>query len=269
MKTGMSTASFYGREYNEDALRRMGELGVHDAELFFSAHSEYAPSFLHEVREICRGEDIRIRSIHAFGTQFEPQLMSFHDRQFKEALDVYHEALAAAEFLGADTYVFHGAMYLKRARGFHPDYAFAGERISQLADIARDYGVALCYETVHWCWYHFPEFATELLRHVSSPNLYFTLDLKQAAQSGYSPIEYIDKMQGRLRHVHVCDYTTTDEGYVMPCLPMTGQAPWHEIRDRLRADQFDGHLMLEVYMNDYDTYDELMDSYRSVSQYFA
>lgn len=264
----MSTACFYGREYNEDALRTIGRLGVHDAELFFSTHGEYAPAFLHQVRDICRDEDVKVRSVHAFGTQFEPQLLSFHERQFREALDIYHEVLAAAQFLGAEIYVFHGPMYLKRARGFHPDYEFAGKRMSMLADIAEDYGVKLCYETVHWCWYHFPDFAPELLRHVDSSNLYFTLDLKQAAQSGYSPTEYIDRMEGRLKHVHVCDYVETEDGRIMPCLPLRGDAPWENIRNKLIETHFDGYLVLEVYMNDYKDYGELLDSYNAVRRYF-
>lgn len=267
--TGMSTACFFGRQYNEDALRTMGELGVRDAELFFSARSEYAPSFLHEVRAICDGEGIRIRSVHAFGTQFEPQLLSFHDRQYQEALVTYHEVLAAAEYLDAGAYVFHGPMYLKRARKFAPDYAFAGPRVSYLADVAADYGVALCYETVHWCWFHFPDFAGRLLENVDSDNLYFTLDLKQAAQSGYSPIQYIDAMDGRLKHVHLCDFTVRADGSIMPCLPFAGQSDWNAIRSKLQDISFDGWLMLEVYMNDYSTYAELWQNYEAVRQFFA
>lgn len=269
MRTGMSTACFFGREYNEDALRVMGKLGVHDAELFFSANQEYAPQYLHEVRSICNGEGIRIRSVHAMGTPFEPQLLSFHDRQYREALAVYHEVLAAAEFLESSVYVFHGPMFLKRARGFHPDYEFAGERVSYLADLAAQYNVALCYETVHWCWYHFPEFAGELLRHVTSDNLYFTLDLKQAAQSGFSPIDYIDGMDGRLKHVHVCDFTKRPDGSILPCLPFHGQADWGAVRSRLDDVGFDDWLILEVYMNDYSSYGELMDNFNELTQYFA
>lgn len=264
----MSTACFFGREFNEDALRTMGRMGVRDAELFFSTRGEYAPEFLHEVRAVLRSEDIHIRSVHAFGTQFEPQLLSFHERQFREALTVYHEVLAAAEYLGAGVLVFHGPMYLKRAKRFSPDYPFAGERVSQLADTAADYGVRLCYETVHWCWYHFPDFAPKLLEHVTSDNLYFTLDLKQAAQSGFSPIEYIDKMDGRLQHVHVCDYSVKPDGSILPCLPFTGQAPWGEIKGKLESIAFEGWLMLEVYMNDYKDYAQLTENFRAVRQFF-
>lgn len=269
MDTGMSTACFFGRVYNEEALRIMGEMGVRDAELFFSTHGEYQPSYLHQVRTVCDRYGLRIRSVHAVGTAFEPQLLSFHERQFEEAMLTYHEVLAAAQFLGAAAYVFHGPMYLKRARRFAPDYGFAGARVSMLADIASSYGVALCYETVHWCWYHFPQFARELLRHVTSDNLYFTLDLKQAAQSGYSPIEYIDAMDGRLKHVHLCDFTEQPDGSIMPCLPFSGQTGWEAIRRRLEQISFDGWLMLEVYMNDYKSYEQLWENYEKVRQFFA
>lgn len=269
MNTGMSTACFFGRVYNEEALRIMGEMGVRDTELFFSARSEYHPSYLSEVRSICDAHGMNIRSVHPMGTAFEPQLLSFHDRQFEEALVTYHEVLAAAQFLGAGVYVFHGPMYLKRARRFSPDYAFAGERLSHLAQIAAGYGVALCYETVHWCWYHFPQFAPELLAHVTSDNLFFTLDLKQAAQSGYSPIEYIDAMDGRLKHVHLCDFKKQPDGSIVPCLPFGGESDWDEIRRRLQELSFSGWLMQEVYMNDYKNYEQLMENFGKLRQFFA
>lgn len=268
MEVGMSTACFFGRLLNEEALREIGDMGIHLAEVFFAGQCEYAPSFLHELRQIAREKDVRIRSIHAFTTQFEPQLLSIHPRQYGEAMETLYKVLSAAQTLGADTYVFHGPPYLKTARKLEIDYARVGRTISEIADLAADYGVRLCYETVHWCWYQFPDFAPRLLEHVESDNLFFTLDMKQAAQSGYEMSEYIDKMDGRLAHVHVCDFRVDPRRGTVPCMPMQGQADWNGLRSKLRDVGFSGDMMLEVYTRDYDTREQLLESYDAVRSFF-
>ena len=84
----MSTACFFCRLYNEEAVKKMAELGVRDIEIFFSALSEYEKPFTDEIRHITQGEDIHIRSVHALCTQFEPQLFSAHQRQYEDRKSV-------------------------------------------------------------------------------------------------------------------------------------------------------------------------------------
>ena len=121
---------------------------------------------------------------------------------------------------------------------------------------------------MHWCWYQQPGFARELLKHTQSDNLYFTLDIKQAAQSGYEVSDYIDDMGDRLAHIHVCDYRKDPEKGIVPCLPFSGEMDWKGMRERLCAMDYQGTLMLEVYPGDYGSYDELMENYREVSEFF-
>ncbi len=268
MKTGMSTACFFCKLYNEDAVREIARLGVKEIEIFFSARMEYQKAFTDEIKRICDGEGIRVRSVHSLCTQFEPQLFSDHGRQFEEALCVYHEVLDAAANLGAEVYVFHGAMYLKRAKTFRLDYEWVGERISLLAEQAKENQVKLAYENVHWCWYHEPGFAKELLRYTSSDNLYFTLDIKQAAQSGHDVFAYMDDMGDRLAHVHVCDFKKDPQKGIIPCLPFAGEMDWQGMKERLAQMNFDGMMMLEVYPADYSSYDELLENYGKVEAFF-
>lgn len=269
MKTGMSTACFFCRLYNEEAVRKMAELGVRDMEVFFSAMSEYEKPFTDELRRITQGEGAHIRSIHALCTQFEPQLYSAHQRQYEEALDVFEKVTDAAAAVGAGTYVFHGPMNVKRAKTFHVNYEFAGERTAVLAERAKKKGIKLAWETVHWCWYAQPGFARELLRHTDSDNLYFTLDIKQAAQSGYEVMDYIDDMNGRLAHIHVCDYRKDAEKGIIPCLPFEGEMDWAGMREKLAGLDYRGLLMLEVYPGDYGSYGELMKTYNRLSEFFG
>ncbi len=268
MRTGMSTACFFGKVYNEQALREIAKLGIRDAEIFFSAHMEYQKGFIRELRHIRDGEGMRIGSVHALPTQFEPQLFSRHQRQFEEALGVFDEVLGAAAALAAENYVFHGPMRIKIAKNVPVDLDFAAERAFLLAERAKTYGVALCYENVHWCWYRYPGFAKELSARCKSDNLFFTLDMKQAAQSGYDVLDYVDDMGKRLKHIHLCDYRKDAEKGIIPCLPFSGQADWEAIREKLVETGYDQMLILEVYANDYRTYAELKDNYDRVTRFF-
>ncbi|MDL2238049.1 sugar phosphate isomerase/epimerase [Christensenellaceae bacterium OttesenSCG-928-K19] len=269
MQTGMSTACFYSRVYNEQALEEIAKLGVRDAEVFFSARMEYKENFAQKCRKTCEENNMVVHAVHALPTQFEPQLLSHHGRQFEEAYGIFREVLRAGQILGAQNYVFHGATHLKIAKKLNVDMAFAGERVSMLAECAKEYGIALCYENVHWCWYNMPGFARELLSHVTSDNLYFTLDMKQAAQSGYSLFDYIEDMGDRLRHIHVCDYITSPERGILPCLPFHGETDWNRLRQVLGERGYRGMLMLEVYSSNYGAYEELKQNYEEVRQFFA
>lgn len=269
METGMSTACFFCRLYNEESVRRMADMGIKDIELFFSAMVEYKKPFTDEIRRICDGEGVRVRSVHALCTQFEPQLFSMHERQREEAFSIYRQVLDAAAELSAGIYVFHGPMNVKRAKTLHVNYERTGERVTVLAEEAKQRGVRLTYENVHWCWYARPGFARNVLAHTYSDNLYFTLDIKQAAQSGYEVAEYIDDMGDRLAHIHVCDYRKDPKRGMIPCLPFDGEMDWDGMKAKLNEMNYNGLMMLEVYPSDYKTYDDLLDNYNEVKQFFA
>ncbi len=268
MQIGMSTACFFGRIYNEDALKEIAKLKIKEVEIFFSAQMEYKKSFVRELKEICVGEGIEVCSIHALPTQFEPQLYSRHGRQFEEAYGIFENVLLAANELGAKKYVFHGPMGIKFAKKIPLNFPWLGERTGLLAKKAKEHNVRLCYENVHWCWYSFPGFAKKLVENCDSDNLFFTLDIKQAVQSGFSVGEYIKDMGDRLAHIHICDYKIDEKKGILPCLPFSGQFDWEEFIRELVRIKYNSTLMLEVYSNDYSSYADLKHNYDEVRQFF-
>lgn len=268
MRTGISTACFYGRELNEDAIAEIGKLGVKNAEIFFSCMGEYEPSFAEQIKKICVDYGIKLASVHAMPTQFEPQLFSFHPKQYAEALDIYKRVLDAGAILEAEVYVFHGPIHLKQAKKLDIDMKFAAERVNTAADLAAQRNIAFCYENVHWCWFKKPEFAVKLAEYCGNDNLYFTLDLKQAAQSGYSTDEFLIAMGDKLKHVHVCDYKKDKEKGIIPVAPFSGEADFERLRRRLKEQSFSGILMLEIYKDNYADYADLKSIYESVAEYF-
>ena len=265
---GMSTACFFLREYTENAIREIGKMGTKNAEVFFSANSEYDPTFVREIKKRADDDGVNIYSVHALTTAFEPQMFSSHSRQREEAYDIFKRVLEAASILGAGVYVFHGPANIKIARTLNIDYAYTGQMISMAAETAKEYNVKLTYETVHWCWFARPEFPKLLEPHLTTDNLYYTLDIKQAAQSKRSVMEYIDAMGERMINIHICDYLDDEKKGIIPKLPFEGELDFDALKQKLNAINYQNGMILEVYANNYRDYAHLKDNYHQMVNFF-
>jgi len=265
---GVSTACFFLKNYTEDAINIIGDMGVKNIEVFFSAQSETNPKRIKEMKKRIQDKGISVYSVHAVSTQFEPQLFSAHDRQRMDAFDAYKQVLEAGEALGAGAYVFHGPTNIKIARKLNINYPYTAKRVSAVADLAKEYGIKLTYETVHWCWYAHPEFPTLLEPHLTTDNLYYTLDCKQVAQS-FLPLEdYIRAMGHRLENVHLCDYRIDDKRGVVPVLPFKGQLDFEMLKTELGKVDYDKAIILEVYQDNYHDNQELKENFYCIKDFF-
>ncbi len=111
------------------------------------------------------------------------------------------------------------------------------------------------------------EFGEKLLEHVHSQNFGFTLDIKQAAQSGVGALKYLPIMAERLKNVHICDFVHTESG-MQTCLPFRGEMNFAALRQGLLEANYEGPVMLEVYQHDYESEEELFCCYQSVADFF-
>ncbi len=268
MQFGVSTACFFPNLYVEDAIGAVGGLNAGVTEVFFSCLGEYEPGFVAELKARAQAQDIRVFSVHAFSLQFEPQLFTRHMRARSEADGIFHKVLEAAATLGAGVYVFHGPVNLKRMTLNSADMDDIARRTGELADAAAGYGIRLAWENVHYCWYERPDFAEELLRRECTDNLYFTLDVKQAAQAGFRPEEFLPGTKGRLANIHICDYAYTSKG-VFPRLPFSGEMDMAAFRQALLQTGYDGGMMLEVYRNNFSDHAQLAENFAAVRDYFS
>jgi sugar phosphate isomerase/epimerase len=230
--------------------------------------SEYRPQFVKELKKRIDDSGLCAYSVHALSLQFEPQLFSAHPRARQEAEDIFKQVLEAASLLEAKVYVFHGPANLKRGKNLVIDYDNAAKTAGYLADTAWGCGVKLAWENVHWCWYANPEFASSMLKYPDTKNLYFTLDLKQAAQAGFDPVQYIGHTAERLVNIHVCDYSRSAERGVYPLLPMRGDHDFSALKNALQESEYNGGVILEVYSSNYTDYGELEESFNSVKSFF-
>lgn len=263
MRTGMSTACFFKRLLVEETVETMKNMGVRHAEVFLNTWSEYSIEYNKDLRSRLDDAGIEVGSVHPHGVQFEPQLFSPYPRSYPDNIKTFAGVCEAASILGAKTYVFHGGVFFKPARNFKVDFARVAERLEGILDVAADYGIKLAYENVHWCWYSYPEFAKELLEVIDHSNLYFNLDVKQAAQSGRTPYDYMKYMGDRIANVHICDYVTNGK-YVSPRMPFEGEMDFAKLRDELKNIGYKGNVILEVYGDNYKDFAQLEDNFRRV-----
>lgn len=238
MQIGLSTASFYGRRETEESAAHLSDWPLDFVEVFLETFSEYRREFGETVRANLR--DMPCRSVHVKGTQFEPDLFSTSPRQVRDAMSLLEGAMAAAQVLGARYYVFHGPGVMHH--DMKPlNIGHVRERIPQIIEICRRYGVEFLWENVSWCTMRTPEDVNSVRE--AFPQARFVLDLKQALRSGQDAFQVLHAMGDRLRHVHVMDW---DESGAL-CLPGEGIFDFARLRGELQDIGYNGGILLEPY----------------------
>lgn len=249
LDVGLSTASFYPDYPIEDTIQLIGNMGIGLTEIFLGSYSEYNKAFCQKLKSNLDRYAVDVHSVHTLSTQFEPQIFAKAYRQRRDALDIWKDVLEGAQVIGAKAYVFHGPPVRKNTNP-KLDFKRIGTIIDEMACIAEDFGIKFTWENVYWCWYSTPEFAVRLLENTASDNIYFTLDIKQAIKSGYTPEDFLHDMGDRVANVHVCDFD--NRGNL--CLPGRGEYDFKRLYDQLKQQGYSGPIMMEVYRDNYDHY---------------
>lgn len=200
MQTGISTASLFGRFFTEDAVAELNKAGVKTAEVFLETYGEYTPEFGELIKK--RKDGMDIHSVHVLTTQYEPQLYSMNERAKTDSFKLLEGTARAAEIFGAKYYTFHGgARFRKEPLILNMDKV--GDETQRIVGVLSKHGVSLAYENVHWGYYNYIGFFSELKKRV--PELKGTLDIKQARQSGIPYKEYISEMGEAIVTAHISD----------------------------------------------------------------
>ncbi len=258
MNLGISTASLFEKKSTEEALEFLSKSNIKHAEVFLSTYCEYNTEFGKLLKSV-KGET-NVHSVHVLNTQFEPQLYSVNPRARNDSFEILKGAMACAKEINAKYYTFHGVARYKKTP-IKIDFDRVGKITQEIIDCMRPYGVQLSYENVHWAYYNYIGFYSELKKRV--PELKGVLDIKQARQSGIEYKDYISEMGSDIVTVHLSDIDDTGK----MCLPSArGTTDFYDLFSRLRDVGFDGTMLLEVYNNDYDEYSELFSSLDYVSE---
>lgn len=254
MQVGVSTASLFMRQDNEEALQTLNGLGVKTTEVFLTSYFQYGKGYAQRLLQ-SRG-DICVNSVHDLTSQFEPQLFSRHDGVRQDAYNMLGQVMESAQLLDAPYYTFHGITRAKKTErlGEKDDFTHWGNCFRNLLDFCQGYGVKLCLETVEWSTYNRPGVFAKIAGRV--PNLLGVLDIKQTRISGYGYEPYLKEMGNKIAYVHLSD--VTEEGKM--CLPGNGAFDFDDLIVRLKDVGFDGALLIEAYERDYDDIPQLKQS---------
>ena len=263
-----STACIYGRETVEDTLKTYSKLGIKNVEVFLNTFSEYEEAYIRELKRIVEGEGMTVTSVHGHAVQYEPQMFAPYFRASRDAFQVFEKVARAAGILQAGCYVFHGGTHLKKNRLLNLNFDHVGQVTDRAAEILKEYGVRLAYENVHWCWFNTPGFARSLLSHCGSGNVYFNFDIKQAAQCGIDPMEFLDAMGSRVTNIHVCDFLRKEDD-TLPVMPFQGEFDFNRLREQLKKRNYDNAIVLEVYSNNFGPISELKDTCDKLGAFFG
>lgn len=271
MGIGVSTACFYSKMLTEQSVAFLASKGIQTIEVFLDTFFEYRNDFARELRNITEQYDAQIVSVHPMSQQFEPQLFSLSLRQKEEAWQTYEQILQSARVMGATKYVMHGPALLMGALK-NANMQRIVPIIDSLAELALQYSVKLCWENVSWCLCNRPEFVSSLKEQSQSENLYFTLDIKQAARAQKSPFDFLNTMSDRLAHVHLSDYCSTiqEDGTLQfkTCLPGEGEFDFARLKTELNMVNFQGDCMLEVYSDTFSSKEQITQSYTYLKNIF-
>lgn len=251
VKTGISTASLFGRFKTEDALKELNESGVKTAEVFLESYCEYNEKFAKLLNK--RKGDTKVHSVHVLTTQFEPQLYSLNERAQKDSFLLLERTMKAAKRLGAENYTFHGVAVFKKFSA-PPDIERHAQITQRIIDLCAKYGVSLAYENVQWSYYNRLGFFDELKKRTKG--LKATFDIKQARRSDLPYEKLIEEMGSDMVTAHLSDI---DENGRM-CLPGKGVTDFADVFARLKDVGFDGAILIEAYQNDFKELSELYES---------
>ena len=130
---------------------------------------------------------------------------------------------------------------------------------SELCAMAEEHGVTLALENVSYCVFCTPEYG-RLLRERTGDRLHYTLDVKQAARSGFDPLRYVEAVGERIVNVHLCDYERLPNGRLRWRMPGQGACDLPALAAALRARGYAGPAFVEVYSDMYGGVQELYDS---------
>lgn len=251
MQVGISTASLFLRKTTEEALEFLSQNGVSTAEVFLESYCEYNKEFGRLLKSV-QG-NVNVHSVHTLTTQFEPQLYSINKRAQKDSFTLLENTMACAKEIGAKYYTFHGVARVKRTP-MVINFERVAEITNRIIETTNKYGVDLAYENVHWSYYNYIGFFTELRKRVNG--LKGTLDIKQAYQSKIDYAEFLNEMGRDIVTVHLSD--RREDGKM--CLPGRGTFNFEKLFNQLADVNFNGALLLEVYKDDFKEYSELFES---------
>ncbi|MDF2567746.1 MAG: xylose isomerase protein barrel, partial [Oscillospiraceae bacterium] len=143
---GISSACLYP-ELTEKAVKRLGEAGVRNIEVFLNSSSETEKNFTQSIKYITEAYGINVLSVHPYTSISEPfMFFTDYERRFEDELERYKGFFNLMNQLDAKILVFHGD---RKGSEFPNERYF--ERYAKLMEAAQSFGVSIAQENVARC----------------------------------------------------------------------------------------------------------------------
>lgn len=255
IEIGVSSACYYPLE-TEKALTLAGENGFKNVELFINSPSEIDDCFVGQLLEIKEKYGMHIVSVHPFSSFAESFFVfSDYERRYLDFLPFYEKFFKAANRLGADIFVFHGAKSIMKV-----DDSLYCKRYKGLIDLGKNYGIQVCHENVvdHKC--ESPQYMM-MLRENIGKDFKIVLDVKQAALAHFTPHDFLLQLADAVAHVHISDRTAQKR-----CVtPFHGDFDFESFFKELHAYAYNGKCMIELYNWSYEDKEEIVEAYTKLT----
>ena len=177
-RAGVSSACFFPMD-TLHSVQKLTEWKVPNIEIFFNSFQELKPGYLEQLAECCRASQTQVVSVHPFTSGSESfYFFTDYPGRIQDGLEIYRHFLHAANYLGAQLLVFHGAsVFSSLSMEKSAEHFYALDRMAR-----EEYGVTVAYENVVRSKSKEPDYLLELKQWY--PQLACVLDVKQALRSG-------------------------------------------------------------------------------------
>ncbi len=248
MSFGVSSSCLYPL-CTEEALKKLGELGVKKCEIFLNSPTETTLTFAKELNRIKTEYGIDVVSVHPFSSFAETyMLFSEYLRRFDDMLEFYKRDFEVTAELGAKISIIHGSKLPQKIS--NAEYF---ERFEKLVDEGRKFGVTVAQENVNNHLSESPTFLSEM-RETLGDKFNMVFDVKQSVRAGFEPLTFAKEFAGNIVHVHISDHK---EGF--DCLaPGKGGFDFAKLLKIMNNANYGGDFMIELYRSNYGEYSELV-----------
>lgn len=251
MAIGASSACFYPLE-TKDSLEEIGKLGIHNAEIFFNADEELSKGYLAELNKIKSFYDIKTSSLHPFTSACESFFFfSRYKKRFYEMTEYYKKYFNAANEIGADIVVIHGAKYPCEVSD--EEYF---ERFAYLIDIGKAFSVNVTQENVFSTCAGNPDFLRRMKKYLGN-DFKFNFDIKQMKKCSFELEDFLPEFASSIVNVHVSDNNISET-----CLPPgQGTFPFERLFGEMKKANYNGDYIIELYRHNFKTPQDIRNSY--------
>lgn len=258
MVFGISSASYYP-ETIEFAVEHLAKHRIPVTELFLNTWSEMKPDFILDLKQILEKGPTRVISVHPFTSMMESMLFfTQYTRRIDDGLEFYKQYFEFCNQVGAKYLVFHGAY---QQMGCEDLFYF--EQFDRLNRAAKSMGVEVLQENVARCKSGSIEFICKMKKELGD-SVHFVLDTKQCVRRGITAFEMLEAMGPQVSHIHISDFAPGED-----CLPPgKGQFQFEKLFQILKKQEYQGAVLIEVYRQNYQLYQELIDAQKFLTGVF-